>query len=88
MANVLNNTERLRQIKAELPAGSLAKIAKSIGVSRAAVTNAFNGKNQSAPILTAIFRFYVDWCATAPAPVEEAELDRLLQARQPKSAAQ
>ena len=86
MANVSNNTERLAQIRDLLPPGAQAEIAQGLGVTRSAVAQVINGLRFGKRIQDGIFRYFLEWQATRPAPVDLAEVDKALAACQPESA--
>jgi len=84
MTNVLNNTQRLANIQAQLPYGAQSEIARQLGVSRTAVNQTLKGIRKTKTIQQAIFRYFLEWVATQPAPippVELSEIDQALAAR-------
>ena len=86
MTNVSNNTERLAQIRDLLPLGAQSEIARRLGVSAASVAQTINGQRFGKRIQEAIFKYFLEWEAAQPAPVDLSEVDRALAARQPQSA--
>ena len=65
MAN-LTNTERLAQIKALLPKGTQAQIAKHLGVSRPIVSQVLSGIRKSPHIADGIMSWFIHWAAQRP----------------------
>jgi transcriptional regulator with XRE-family HTH domain len=82
MANVLNNTERLAQIRDLLPRGAQGEIARRLGVSRSAVAQVLCGLNSTQRIQQAIFQYFLEWQAAQQNLVDLGEVDKALAARQ------
>ena len=76
MANVLTDLERLALIRSELPLGGQAAIARELGVSSAAVAYVLTGQRTNSPKIKAgIFRWYLNWVATRPAPLPPVDME-------------
>lgn len=80
MTNILNNTQRLADIQAQLPYGAQSEIARQLGISRTAVNQTLKGIRKTKAIQQAIFRYFVEWAANQPAPVPPVELSEVDQA--------